>query len=190
VHPSLIPSFCGKGFYGLRVHEAVLARGVKVTGATVHMVTEEVDAGKILMQRAVEVKDDDTPETLQKRVMKQAEWIILPAAVARLCRATPWRRRSRNEKTCAYHVSDKTGVVEFAKGLAALGFEVVSTGGTAKTLANAGVFGHEHFRCHRVSRVPGRAREDAAPDGARRDSRHARKPRAHEAARGAWRDAD
>lgn len=87
VHPSLIPSFCGKGFYGLRVHEAVLARGVKVTGATVHMVTEEVDAGKILMQRAVEVKDDDTPETLQKRVMKQAEWIILPAAVARLCRA-------------------------------------------------------------------------------------------------------
>ncbi len=87
VHPSLIPSFCGRGFYGLRVHEAALARGVRVTGATVHLVNDEVDAGKILMQRAVEVQDDDTPETLQKRVMKQAEWIILPAAVAKLCRA-------------------------------------------------------------------------------------------------------
>lgn len=78
VHPSLIPSFCGKGFYGLRVHEAALAYGVKVTGATVHFVNEVPDGGKIIMQRAVYIKDGDTPEILQKRVMKEAEWIILP----------------------------------------------------------------------------------------------------------------
>ena len=80
VHPSLIPSFCGEGFYGLRVHEAALARGVKVTGATVHIVNEIPDGGPILLQKAVEVRDDDTPETLQKRVMEQAEWILLPKA--------------------------------------------------------------------------------------------------------------
>lgn len=80
VHPSLIPSFCGKGFYGLRVHEAALAYGVKVTGATVHYVNSIPDGGKIIMQKAVYVKDGDTPETLQKRVMEEAEWIILPAA--------------------------------------------------------------------------------------------------------------
>ena len=80
VHPSLIPSFCGKGFYGLRVHEAALARGVKVTGATVHIVTAEADAGPILLQKAVEVEEGDTPETLQRRVMEQAEWILLPKA--------------------------------------------------------------------------------------------------------------
>lgn len=80
VHPSLIPSFCGKGFYGLKVHEAALARGVKVTGATVHIVTAEADAGPILMQKAVSIMEGDTPETLQKRVMREAEWIILPAA--------------------------------------------------------------------------------------------------------------
>ena len=84
VHPSLIPSFCGKGFYGLRVHEAALARGVKVTGATVHIVTEEADAGPILMQKAVEVRDGDTPELLQRRVMEQAEWLLLPAACEQL----------------------------------------------------------------------------------------------------------
>ena len=81
VHPSLIPSFCGKGFYGLHVHEAALAKGVKVSGATVHFVTPECDAGPIVLQKAVEVKEDDTPETLQKRIMEQAEWKILPAAV-------------------------------------------------------------------------------------------------------------
>ena len=80
VHPSLIPSFCGEGFYGLRVHEAALARGVKVTGATVHIVNEIPDGGPILLQKAVEVRDGDTPETLQKRVMEQAEWVLLPRA--------------------------------------------------------------------------------------------------------------
>lgn len=80
IHPSLIPSFCGKGFYGLRVHEAALQYGVKVTGATVHFVNEIPDGGKIIMQKAVEIEDGDTPEILQKRVMQQAEWIILPKA--------------------------------------------------------------------------------------------------------------
>lgn len=81
VHPSLIPSFCGKGFYGLRVHEAALARGVKVTGATVHFVDEGTDTGPIILQKAVPVMDEDTPQSLQKRVMEQAEWEILPEAV-------------------------------------------------------------------------------------------------------------
>ena len=78
VHPSLIPSFCGKGFYGLRVHEAALEYGVKVTGATVHFVNEIPDGGKIILQKAVEIKDGDTPEILQKRVMEEAEWKLLP----------------------------------------------------------------------------------------------------------------
>ncbi|MEG2073387.1 MAG: phosphoribosylglycinamide formyltransferase [Angelakisella sp.] len=81
VHPSLIPSFCGEGYYGLRVHEAVLARGVKLTGATVHLVNEICDGGRILLQKAVAVQEDDTPESLQKRVMEQAEWVLLPKAV-------------------------------------------------------------------------------------------------------------
>ena len=85
VHPALIPSFCGKGFYGLHVHEAALAKGVKVSGATVHIVTPECDAGPIVLQKAVEVKQDDTPETLQKRIMEEAEWKILPAAVKLFC---------------------------------------------------------------------------------------------------------
>ncbi len=85
VHPALIPSFCGKGFYGLHVHEAALRKGVKVSGATVHIVTPECDAGPIVLQKAVEVKDDDTPETLQKRIMEEAEWKILPAAVKLFC---------------------------------------------------------------------------------------------------------
>ena len=80
VHPSLIPSFCGKGMYGLKVHEAALAKGVKVTGATVHLVNEIPDGGRILLQRAVEVLPGDTPEVLQKRVMEQAEWVLLPQA--------------------------------------------------------------------------------------------------------------
>ena len=80
VHPSLIPSFCGKGFYGLRVHQAALSYGVKVTGATVHFVNEIPDGGRILLQKAVSVREDDTPEVLQKRVMEEAEWILLPAA--------------------------------------------------------------------------------------------------------------
>lgn len=86
VHPSLIPSFCGKGFYGLKVHEAALEYGVKVTGATVHFVNEIPDGGKIIMQKAVEIKEGDTPETLQRRVMEEAEWQILPRAVEKVCK--------------------------------------------------------------------------------------------------------
>lgn len=86
VHPSLIPSFCGKGFYGLKVHEAALSYGVKVTGATVHFVNEIPDGGKIIMQKAVEIEEGDTPETLQKRVMEQAEWKILPMAAEKVSR--------------------------------------------------------------------------------------------------------
>lgn len=85
VHPSLIPSFCGKGYYGLKVHEAALARGVKITGATVHFVNEECDGGPILLQKAVAVQPDDTPETLQQRVMREAEWELLPRAIAMVC---------------------------------------------------------------------------------------------------------
>jgi phosphoribosylglycinamide formyltransferase-1 len=81
IHPSLVPHFCGKGFYGLKVHEAVLAAGVKVTGATVQFVVTETDAGPIILQKAVDVLDGDTPETLQRRVMEEAEWVILPQAV-------------------------------------------------------------------------------------------------------------
>ena len=87
VHPSLIPSFCGEGFYGLKVHEAALQKGVKVTGATVHFVNEIPDGGQIIMQKAVEVEDGDTPEVLQKRVMEQAEWIILPQSVQKVCKS-------------------------------------------------------------------------------------------------------
>lgn len=85
IHPSLIPSFCGEGFYGLHVHEAVLKKGVKVTGATVHIVNEIPDGGPIIMQRAVYVEENDTPEILQKRVMEQAEWKILPESVELMC---------------------------------------------------------------------------------------------------------
>ena len=93
VHPALIPSFCGKGFYGLHVHEAALKKGVKVSGATVHIVTPECDAGPIVLQKAVEVKEGDTPEILQKRVMEEAEWILLPKATAMVA------KRIRDEKT-------------------------------------------------------------------------------------------
>ena len=85
IHPSLIPSFCGEGFYGLHVHESALARGVKVTGATAHFVNEVCDGGPIIIQKAVEIKNADTPEILQKRVMEQAEWKILPKAVSLFC---------------------------------------------------------------------------------------------------------
>lgn len=85
VHPSLIPSFCGEGFYGLHVHEAALKKGVKVTGATVHFVNEIPDGGEIIMQKAVRVRDGDTPEVLQRRVMRAAEWKILPAAAEKIC---------------------------------------------------------------------------------------------------------
>jgi phosphoribosylglycinamide formyltransferase-1 len=86
IHPSLIPSFCGKGYYGLKVHEAVLSRGVKVTGATVHFVDEGTDTGPIILQKAVEVKPSDTPEVLQRRVMEEAEWVILPRAIAMIAK--------------------------------------------------------------------------------------------------------
>lgn len=85
VHPSLIPSFCGKGFYGRRVHEAALNKGVKISGATVHFVSEIPDGGPIILQRAVEVEQDDTPESLQRRIMEQAEWVLLPRAVSLFC---------------------------------------------------------------------------------------------------------
>lgn len=85
VHPALIPSFCGKGYYGLRVHEAALEKGVKVSGATVHIVTPECDAGPIVLQKPVEVRENDTPEILQKRIMEEAEWKILPEAVRLFC---------------------------------------------------------------------------------------------------------
>ena len=96
IHPSLIPAFCGEGFYGLHVHEAALSRGVKVTGATVHFVNEIPDGGPILLQKAVEVLPEDTPETLQRRVMEQAEWILLPQAaelVARQIATSPSNTR-------------------------------------------------------------------------------------------------
>ena len=86
IHPSLIPSFCGKGMYGLKVHEAALAKGVKVTGATVHLVNEIPDGGRILLQKAVEILPGDTAEVLQRRVMEQAEWILLPQAAEMLCK--------------------------------------------------------------------------------------------------------
>ena len=86
IHPSLIPSFCGAGFYGLHVHEAALARGVKVSGATVHYVNEIPDGGEIILQKAVDVLPGDTPETLQKRIMEEAEWILLPQAAELVCR--------------------------------------------------------------------------------------------------------
>ena len=95
VHPSLIPSFCGKGFYGLRVHEAALEYGVKVTGATVHFVNEIPDGGKIIMQKAVKILESDTPETLQKRVMKIAEWKILPASAEKVCAEILTKRCSK-----------------------------------------------------------------------------------------------
>ena len=88
IHPSLIPSFCGTGYYGLKVHEAALARGVKITGATVHYVDEGTDTGPIIMQKAVEVLDGDTPEILQRRVMEQAEWIILPESIGLIAKET------------------------------------------------------------------------------------------------------
>ena len=87
VHPALIPSFCGEGCYGLHVHEKALAYGVKVTGATVHFVSEECDGGPIVLQKAVDILEGDTPEVLQRRVMEQAEWVILPQAVALFCQA-------------------------------------------------------------------------------------------------------
>lgn len=92
VHPSLIPSFCGKGMYGLKVHEAALEKGVKVTGATVHMVNEIPDGGRILLQKAVEILEGDTPEVLQRRVMEQAEWILLPQAAEQVARCIVEKR--------------------------------------------------------------------------------------------------
>ena len=96
IHPSLIPSFCGKGYYGLRVHEAALERGVKVTGATVHLVNEIPDGGRILLQKAVEILPGDTPEILQRRVMEQAEWVLLPQAVEMLCKQISEEGASRS----------------------------------------------------------------------------------------------
>lgn len=95
VHPSLIPSFCGEGFYGLKVHKAALDYGVKVTGATVHFVNEIPDGGRIIMQKAVEIKENDTPEALQKRIMENAEWIILPKATEKVCKEIKEQKNER-----------------------------------------------------------------------------------------------
>ena len=97
IHPSLIPSFCGEGYYGLRVHEAALQKGVKVTGATVHFVNEIPDGGEILLQKAVEVAPDDTPETIQRRVMEQAEWQLLPLAAERVCAEIVREKEQKND---------------------------------------------------------------------------------------------
>lgn len=102
IHPALIPSFCGKGYYGLHVHEKVLARGAKVTGATVHFVDEDLDHGPILLQKAVEVKEGDTPEVLQRRVMEEAEWILLPEAISLIAQS-----RVRIDENGITHISDK-----------------------------------------------------------------------------------
>lgn len=98
IHPALIPSFCGEGFYGIRPHIAALERGVKVTGATVHYVNEIPDGGEIIAQKAVNVEEGDTPETLQRRVMEQAEWLILPVAVGKLCRKIYNEKKKVSEK--------------------------------------------------------------------------------------------
>lgn len=97
VHPALIPSFCGAGYYGLHVHERALAYGVKVTGATVHFVNEEPDGGPIVLQRAVDIQEGDTPETLQRRVMEQAEWKLLPQAAAMLCEEIRLEKERKSE---------------------------------------------------------------------------------------------
>ena len=97
IHPSLIPAFCGKGMYGLKVHEAALRRGVKVTGATVHFVNEIPDGGKILLQKAVEIAPSDTPETIQRRVMEQAEWQLLPLAAERVCAEIVREKEQKND---------------------------------------------------------------------------------------------
>ena len=102
IHPALIPSFCGKGYYGLHVHEKVLARGAKVTEATVHFVDEDLDHGPILLQKAVEVKEGDTPEVLQRRVMEEAEWILLPEAISLIAQG-----RVRIDENGITHISDK-----------------------------------------------------------------------------------
>jgi len=101
VHPSLIPSYCGKGFYGIKVHEAVLAAGERWTGATVHMVNEVPDGGRILLQRRVSVQKDDTPQTLQRRVMEQAEWLLLPKAVETLCAEIALQNEKRKQYEAA-----------------------------------------------------------------------------------------
>ncbi|MEN6419032.1 MAG: phosphoribosylglycinamide formyltransferase [Clostridiaceae bacterium] len=101
VHPSLIPSYCGKGYYGVKVHEAVLAAGERWTGATVHMVNEVPDGGRILLQRRVSVQKDDTPQTLQRRVMEQAEWLLLPKAVETLCAEIALQNEKRKQYEAA-----------------------------------------------------------------------------------------
>ncbi len=101
MHPSLIPSYCGKGYYGVKVHEAVLAAGERWTGATVHMVNEVPDGGRILLQRRVSVQKDDTPQTLQRRVMEQAEWLLLPKAVETLCAEIALQNEKRKQYEAA-----------------------------------------------------------------------------------------
>ena len=105
VHPSLIPAFCGKGYYGLKVHEEALRRGVKVTGATVHFVNEIPDGGEILLQKAVEVLPGDTPEVLQRRVMEQAEWVLLPQAAEMVCRELAGDRSGRTGRQITGNLS-------------------------------------------------------------------------------------
>ncbi len=157
IHPSLIPSFCGPGYYGIRPHEAALEYGVKLTGATVHLVDGAYDHGPIILQRAVPVLPDDTPQSLQQRVMRDAEQVLLPRAVALLPPAVSdgavgssrSKRRHKTMKRALISVSDKTGLTELAGALAKLDYELVSTGGTAAQLEQAGL------KVTRVSDVTG-----------------------------------
>jgi phosphoribosylaminoimidazolecarboxamide formyltransferase/IMP cyclohydrolase len=148
VHPSLIPSFCGEGMYGIMPHKAALAAGVRMTGATVHFVDEQYDTGPIILQKTVDVHEGDSPETLQARVMEEAERIILPASIRLIAEKairivngkvitdlTGGKKMSR----AIISVSDKAGIVELAKELVSLGIEIISTGGTASLLAKEGV---------------------------------------------------
>lgn len=139
IHPSLIPRYCGKGFYGIKPHEAVLAAGDEYTGATVHLVDEIYDNGKILCQKKVPVQQGDTPEILQQRVMKEAEQEILPHVIAEL--RDTWRSKmsQAKTKTALISVYDKSGIVDFARELENLGFRILSTGGTYRELDKAGI---------------------------------------------------
>lgn len=147
VHPSLIPAFCGPGYYGIRPHEAALAYGVRITGATVHIVDAEYDHGPIILQKAVPVLPDDTPQTLQQRVMIQAEQKILPQAIALFAagrieqegRKIRIKKEKKAMKKAIISVSDKTGLPAFCRELVSLGYELISTGGTAALLQREGL---------------------------------------------------
>ena len=199
IHPALLPAFGGRGMYGRRVHEAVPRSGARRVGATVHLVDEVYDRGAILAQRRVPVLPGDTPERLAARVL-EVEHRLLPAVVraAAARRAapcpfpTPWSpRRDRPVMPRALiSVSDKRGIVAFAQGLVELGWEIVSTGGTAAALRTAGDVGHDGRRGHRLSRAARWPGQDAAPGDPRRAAGAARPPGAPGRGAGARHRAD